>query len=537
MTASKPVQDQTGTRFFCAGRLLPLMDAFTKEISGVRTAQDIEHIHRMRVASRRLRAALPLFASCFPPKKYEAWLHEIKAITGALGKARDMDVQIAFLQKYQKSTGTSKKRTAGRVVVPQHLPPDAIRDLLVQLQKQRARLQGDVVAALDTFERRRVAAELSDYLRQMLPANKRFRRRPSLSGIPLVAAERITNRITDLFVYEPWVHNPDAIAEHHALRIAAKKLRYTMEIYAPLYRLGLQKPIRQVKRLQEILGDIHDCDVWIDHLTLDITRHRARRETLSGASVSGAAAIPALKRLLADREQKRHYLYHRFVRFWDSLYRADFAAGIRQTLVDGRRVTCAPPTAGSPEAEENAVNRHASFPVDALAHRAHVAGLSLRFFDALRPVHGLPERDRTLLRYAALLHNIGRTPGVQGRRYRSDALVLADEELPFGFTELGIIGLVVRLSRKKPGNAEEGLFSLFSHTDRQRVLILAALLRVADGFDCLRQGTVSSLQVSASAHEITCDVITTGDATMEMARARAKSDRFARVFQKPLVIR
>ena len=43
--------------------------------------------------------------------------------------------------------------------------------------------------------------------------------------------------------YEPWVPYPDAVAEHHATRIAAKKLRYTMEIYGPVYRRNLKKPL------------------------------------------------------------------------------------------------------------------------------------------------------------------------------------------------------------------------------------------------------------------------------------------------------
>ena len=55
-----------------------------------------------------------------------------------------------------------------------------------------------------------------------------------------------------LLQYERWVHNPDAVAEHHAMRIAAKKLRYTMETYAPVYRRNLKKPLARVKKIQEI---------------------------------------------------------------------------------------------------------------------------------------------------------------------------------------------------------------------------------------------------------------------------------------------
>ena len=102
MTVIKEPDPLKAECIFGVQRLLPLLDAFSKEIDGVRTAQDIEHIHRMRVASRRLRAALPLFASCFPEKKYLQWMEEIRKVARALGEARDTDVQIAFLTKLIK---------------------------------------------------------------------------------------------------------------------------------------------------------------------------------------------------------------------------------------------------------------------------------------------------------------------------------------------------------------------------------------------------------------------------------------------------
>ncbi len=83
-------------------RILPLLDAFLGEIDGVRSGRDIEHIHRMRVASRRLRAALPLFKSCFPKEKFRKWMPELQKITRALGDARDTDVQIAFLLRLKE---------------------------------------------------------------------------------------------------------------------------------------------------------------------------------------------------------------------------------------------------------------------------------------------------------------------------------------------------------------------------------------------------------------------------------------------------
>ncbi|HJK31339.1 MAG TPA: CHAD domain-containing protein, partial [Methanocorpusculum sp.] len=89
-----------GYRLYGATVLAQLAADMAGESAGVKAGTDIEYIHRMRVASRRLRAALPLFAGCFPKKEYKHWENEIKQITRSLGRARDLDVQIAFLREY-----------------------------------------------------------------------------------------------------------------------------------------------------------------------------------------------------------------------------------------------------------------------------------------------------------------------------------------------------------------------------------------------------------------------------------------------------
>lgn len=65
---------------------------------GVLDIRDIERVHDMRVASRRLRAALEIFSPCFPPKELKAALSEVKELADALGERRDRDVTIAALE-------------------------------------------------------------------------------------------------------------------------------------------------------------------------------------------------------------------------------------------------------------------------------------------------------------------------------------------------------------------------------------------------------------------------------------------------------
>jgi CHAD domain-containing protein len=65
--------------------------------NGVLGVEDIEPVHDMRVASRRLRAALEVFRPCFPRKRHKRGLKRVKALADALGERRDRDVSIAFL--------------------------------------------------------------------------------------------------------------------------------------------------------------------------------------------------------------------------------------------------------------------------------------------------------------------------------------------------------------------------------------------------------------------------------------------------------
>jgi CHAD domain-containing protein len=64
---------------------------------GVLDLSEIERVHDMRVATRRLRAALEIFASCFPRKRHRKALKKVKALADALGKRRDADVEIELL--------------------------------------------------------------------------------------------------------------------------------------------------------------------------------------------------------------------------------------------------------------------------------------------------------------------------------------------------------------------------------------------------------------------------------------------------------
>jgi CHAD domain-containing protein len=77
---------------------------------------DIERVHDMRVATRRLRAALEIFAPCFPKKAHRATLEEIKKLADALGERRDRDVTIAALESFAGELATPDRRGIASLV-------------------------------------------------------------------------------------------------------------------------------------------------------------------------------------------------------------------------------------------------------------------------------------------------------------------------------------------------------------------------------------------------------------------------------------
>jgi CHAD domain-containing protein len=77
---------------------------------------DIERVHDMRVASRRLRASLEIFEPCFPGAEYEEALSEVKAVADALGERRDADVTIAALEQFTENLAAPDRRGVASLV-------------------------------------------------------------------------------------------------------------------------------------------------------------------------------------------------------------------------------------------------------------------------------------------------------------------------------------------------------------------------------------------------------------------------------------
>ncbi len=267
----------------------------------MRQALDIEPIHRMRVASRRLRAALPLFAACFPKKDLKSWQKQLRRLTRALGSARDTDVQLELVQKVYVEQ-TELRNRAG------------LRRLQLRIMQQRQRLQKDVDAALDKLEANAFIAGMETRLAEFQagqPAEPPFPRQLYQRSAAAVL------ELLDAFLgYEGYIHDPENNTELHAMRIAAKKLRYTLETFTPLYPETILPYLQAVKISQELLGDIHDCDVWLVMLPEFIQSERERTLAYYGHMNPMHPLLPGLHYFQENRIRERDRRYTEFIGVW-----------------------------------------------------------------------------------------------------------------------------------------------------------------------------------------------------------------------------
>lgn len=286
-----------------------LLKGFQGQIGGVIDNKDVECVHKMRVSTRKIRAVLPLFRRCYPKKKYKQWLKEIKKVTKLLSEARDLDVQITFLQNYLQKD-------------PQH---QALAPLLKDHKDRRKTVQATVTEGLENLESSDMLPELSLFLKQQVN---------DLSRVPFDALSvlekacwNMTCMLDDLLVLSCFVHQESAILKHHEMRIKAKRLRYTMETFAPLYKTGLKQEIQQMKSFQDLLGEMHDCDVWLVYLSTFSEKEKSSGKTLKSPELQ--KAITDFSTFVTVHKKSN---YDRFVKLWDEAVEQNFFDNLRKTI-------------------------------------------------------------------------------------------------------------------------------------------------------------------------------------------------------------
>src|SRR5215471_4174279 len=148
----------------------------------------------------------------------------------------------------------------------------------------------------------------------------------------LTIGKAIRDRLKALQAYSPYVPQPECNTELHAMRIAAKRLRYTMQACASLYPDSLRAPVRTVRALQTRLGDIHACDVWARDLPQFLAAERDRMLVYFGQVEPFTPLIPGLLALQDNRQQYRAQRSQEVVALWNQAQAAGVWERLQQTL-------------------------------------------------------------------------------------------------------------------------------------------------------------------------------------------------------------
>jgi CHAD domain-containing protein len=419
------------------------MDEVLKEADKAADGFAADPVHDLRVALRRCRSMAEGLRAIDPDPAWKKMRKMGKVVFSALGDLRDCQVLMEWTEKLGN---TEDQVTAS---------------LLGYLRVQEQALKQNAEAALQGFDSKQWRA----WSRSLTRRSARLQ----LGSEPFqsLALERWTQARR---LHTQAMH-ADTSVPYHRLRIGLKKFRYVVENFLPELHEQWSKDL---KHMQDILGEIHDLDVlW---------------ETLLRAGVlSDQDARQRWHDRIDQERQTRIDAYRRQTEGPDSLWKV-----WRSALPRGRAAR---------KAAFRKLQVWASYLDPDIAHSRRVARWALQLYDGLSRA-GLLGRgrihSREYLQAAATVHEVGRSAGRKGH-HKSTQKLVREVDRPFTWTrqDQELIAFIARYhSGSLPDHTQNGLRRLRPE-QRPLAQLLAGILRLADAFDADRNGSIRRIKVSA----------------------------------------
>jgi CHAD domain-containing protein len=252
--------------------------ALSRTLPGARKG-DVQAVHQARVATRRIREALPLVARGRAGKSLRK---SVRKLTRVLGPVRELDVALLNLDQL---------RTSGE------LSEAAIGCLRQLVAEERQRLGSEMVKCLCQYDLQKLQKKaVAAANRGPWTAGTRDPRRAAQ------AMRRAARRAVGLraaMENAAGIYLPDRL---HEVRIAVKKLRYALEIAQDLSGSRATARIRTLKRVQDLLGRMHDLEMLI-------ARTRAIQSRAGAPDLKLSADLDRLVRRLENECRRLHVRY------------------------------------------------------------------------------------------------------------------------------------------------------------------------------------------------------------------------------------
>jgi CHAD domain-containing protein len=459
------------------------MNRVLEELGSLRSSPDSETVHDLRVAIRRCRSLAAVMEEIDPDPAWPEMRKVARKLFRGLGAVRDAQV----MEEWIKKLGSEN---------------DPLRvHLLATLETDEKDRSADAL---------RVAAKFNE--KEWTTLERRLRQRVRLVPAGGLAAECLA---LERFEEAKELHNRALRTEKpkpwHALRIGLKRFRYTLESFLPDHSAAWGG---NLKRVQDLLGDIHDLDVLSDVL---------EESKVTGTSES----TKVWREKIAHERHERVQTYRQL-----TLGNASLWQEWRHNLPHGQRL----------EAAAKARIRSTARAASTHSRRtAQIARVALRVFDVLRRVQAAPVFQepaiRRMMEASAKLHGAG---AVGDRTLSQKAIrkFLLRLTVPPNWTaeEWNLMAWAVRFHRGPEPKHKNG-FAKLSDEQQTSVRALAGVLRLARSLRKSGLENAVGLRCEKSADAIVLSVPGLLDTAEIAARLAAAKHLLESVTEKPLILK
>jgi len=229
-----------------AGRkaLLPELVKVLKHEQGSRTGEDIEDVHDMRVAIRRIRSTFRLLGGYYKPKAIDPYNRQLRKVARALGAVRDLDVMIDNLTKYAGGL-SDEQRTA-------------LQPAFAKLDEEREQARADLNRLLDKGSYRRFLGDFGKFL-TTAKAGARAGSDGDVAPVQVrhILPTLIYDHLGHVRAYDSVLPDADETTIH-ALRIEFKRLRYAVSLFSDVMGSTIKTFVEELKEIQDHLGSLND---------------------------------------------------------------------------------------------------------------------------------------------------------------------------------------------------------------------------------------------------------------------------------------
>ena len=297
--------------------LLSQLGQMKEHEAGTRAGEDAEELHDMRVATRRMRAALEVFEP-YLSAAYRPYARSLRRVGRALGTVRDLDVFRENARAYLDSLPAERRGD---------LDP-----LLVAWRVEYDRRRGELLSVLDGDGYSHFKRAFGDFLQR--PAAD-LQLTLSDNGVPRPRRARqllpamLFRQYAQAWAFDGWVNGPDVpFGRYHQLRIALKSLRYTLEFFREVLPPDAEDLINRTKQIQDHLGSMQDavvaCEILRDFLLSGTwgpaSRHRPEALPL--------VVAPGVATYLSHRQAGLEALIDSFPQVWTRVVGPEAGRGL-----------------------------------------------------------------------------------------------------------------------------------------------------------------------------------------------------------------